>query len=78
MGWSSAVERLAGVMNRFPWLLPVTSFAAGWLGFVMVTRGAGVAQWVALLALLGWPWLLVEPLVRRGLDGASGAPGTSS
>jgi hypothetical protein len=51
-----------------PWLLPVTSFVAGWIGFVMVRRGADWARLVAMLALLGWPWLLIEPVVRRLLE----------
>ena len=62
------LEDLAKWLHRVPWLLPVTSFAAGWIGFVMVQRGAGLARWMALLALLGWPWLLIEPLVRRRLE----------
>jgi hypothetical protein len=51
-----------------PWLLPLSSFIAGWIGFVMVRRGADWARLVAMLALLGWPWLLVEPVVRRLLE----------
>ena len=62
------LERLARLLKRVPWLLPATSFAAGWLGFVMVQRGADLARLIAMLALLGWPWLLVEPWVRRRLE----------
>src|SRR5262249_4108768 len=25
-------------------------------------------RWIALMALIGWPWLLVEPFVRRFLE----------
>jgi hypothetical protein len=49
-------------------LLPALSFAAGWLGFVLVQRGQELARIVALLALLGWFWLLLEPWVRRRLE----------
>jgi hypothetical protein len=62
------VRRLSRWHDRLPWLLPVTSFVAGWIGFVMVRRGADWARLVAMLALLGWPWLLIEPLVRRLLE----------
>ncbi len=65
---SSTIRRLAQLASRFPWLLPVASFAAGWIGFVMVRRGEDLARIVALMALLGWPWLLVEPLLRRRLE----------
>jgi hypothetical protein len=61
--------RLAmGIANRVPWLLPALSFAAGWLGFLLVQRGQGVARIIAVLALFGWIWLLIEPWVRRRLE----------
>jgi len=28
----------------------------------------GAARWIALIALLGWPWMLAEPFVRRFLE----------
>jgi hypothetical protein len=62
------IRRLIGLSNRLPWLLPAASFAAGWLGFVLVQRGADFARPIALLALLGWVWLLIEPWVRRRLE----------
>lgn len=65
---SGLLRRLQIFLDRFPWLLPSLSFAAGWLGFVFVQRGEELAAIVALLALVGWPWLLVEPFVRRLLE----------
>jgi hypothetical protein len=62
------LRRLFASAHRFPWLLPTLSFAAGWLGFVLVQRGQELARIVALLALLGWFWLLLEPWVRRRLE----------
>lgn len=53
---------------RAPWVVPLVSFLAGWIGFALVKRGEGAARWIALIALLGWPWLLVEPFVRRFLE----------
>ena len=64
----SLLRRLFGIANRLPWLLPAISFAAGWLGFLLVHRGEDLARIVALLALLGWFWLLLEPWVRRRLE----------
>jgi hypothetical protein len=64
----SLLRRLYRIATRFPWLLPVISFATGWLGFALVQRGEGLARIVALLALLGWFWLLLEPWVRRRLE----------
>ena len=62
------LRRLFDIANRWPWLLPAASFAAGWLGFLLVRRGEELARIVALLALLGWVWLLIEPWVRRRLE----------
>ena len=67
-GWLERLRRLSKWHARLPWLLPVSSFIAGWIGFVMVRRGADWARLVAMLALLGWPWLLIEPVVRRLLE----------
>jgi hypothetical protein len=60
----SLLRRLFRLATRLPWLLPLISFAAGWLGYVLVQRGEALARIVALLALLGWFWLLLEPWVR--------------
>jgi hypothetical protein len=62
------IERGMRLHARAPWIVPLVSFLAGWLGFVLVRRGEATARWVALFALLGWPWLLVEPFVRRFLE----------
>jgi hypothetical protein len=64
----SLLHRLIGIANRLPGLLPLLSFAAGWLGFLLVRRGQELARIIALLALVGWFWLLVEPWVRRWLE----------
>jgi hypothetical protein len=65
---SSFVERAVRFFGRVPWLLPLISFIGGWIGFVMVQRGENLARLIALLALVGWVWLLIEPFVRRALE----------
>jgi hypothetical protein len=65
---ASLLRRLIGVSNRWPWLLPLVSFAAGWVGYLWVQRGEDLARLIALLALVGWFWLLLEPWVRRRLE----------
>ena len=64
----SLLRRFVALERRWPWLLPAVSFAAGWVGFVLVRRGEEVARIVALLALCGWFWLLLEPWVRRRIE----------
>jgi hypothetical protein len=66
--WKQRLEKLQKLATRLPWLLPLVSFAAGWIGFVMVRRGAEMARYIAALAILGWLWLLIEPLVRRYME----------
>lgn len=61
-------SRLARTLERVPWLIPLVSFVSGVVGFVMVRRGTDFARVIAFIALLGWLWLLVEPLVRRSLE----------
>ena len=61
----SLLRRVVAIEHRWPWLLPTVSFAAGWVGFLLVRRGEDAARIVALLALCGWFWLLLEPWVRR-------------
>jgi len=70
--WRQRIERLREYLRRWPWLLPAISFAAGWIGFALVQRGYGLARLMALLAIIGWPWLLLEPLVRRQLSRRAG------
>lgn len=68
MAWQDRLTRLEAFLHRFPWLLPAISFAGGWLGFIMVKRGADAARIIAMLAIVGWLWLLIEPLLRRRLE----------
>lgn len=65
---SGALTRIARALDRVPWLIPTVSFVSGIVGFVMVKRGADLARIIAVVALAGWLWLLIEPLVRRYLE----------
>lgn len=56
------------LLARAPWLIPTISFVSGAVTFTLVKRGAGLARVIALIALAGWLWLLIEPLVRRALE----------
>ena len=66
--WRQRIAALQALLDRHAWLLPAGSFAFGWIGFVLVQRGVELARGVALLAIIGWPWLLIEPVVRRKLQ----------
>jgi hypothetical protein len=67
MRWITAVIRwfTQGPLHRWPWLLPLLSFAAGWLGFALIQRGETMARSIAVMALAGWVWLLAEKPLGR-------------
>ena len=67
-GASGPLARSARFFDRVPWLIPVVSFISGVIGFALVKRGADLARVIAMIALAGWLWLLIEPLVRRYLE----------
>lgn len=63
-------SRLAAALawlERYPWLLPLLSFVVGWAGYWLVERGPQLARGIAVLALLTWPWMLLENLLGRWL-----------
>lgn len=53
------------MLRRHPALLPVASFAFGVASFLLVQRGEHLARVMAVIALLGWPWLLAEGALGR-------------
>ncbi|MGQ0528210.1 MAG: DUF5924 family protein [Panacagrimonas sp.] len=59
------LEAASAFLDRVPWLLPVASFAIGWLSFFLFQRGEHLARVIAVIALIGWPWLLAENLIGR-------------
>ena len=66
---TARVAALAAALDRLPWLLPLFSFCWGWLSFLLMRRGEEFARVLALLAFIGWPWLLAEPFMRKFLQG---------
>lgn len=59
-------------LSRHPWLLPLLSFALGWASFFMVQRGESLARVIAAVAVIGWPWLLLEGLLGGWLTRRTG------
>ncbi len=52
-------------LDRYPWLMPSVSFSVGWVSFFLFQRGESLARGIAVIALLGWPWLFAENLIGR-------------
>ena len=59
------LDSASAFLDRVPWLLPLASFAVGWLSFFLFQRGENLARVIAVVALVGWPWLLAENLLGR-------------
>lgn len=66
--WKRYVAAIATRLERMPWLLPLLSFGLGWLSFALTKRGEDLARFMAILAFIGWPWLLIEPFIRKYLE----------
>jgi len=66
--WKSRFNQFEQLLERLPWLLPALSFSWGWISFAMVRRGEDFARTMALLVLIGWPWLLLEPFLHKYLE----------
>lgn len=58
-------ETAESFLSRYFWLLPVSGFGLGWASFILVQRGEGLARGIALMALLGWVWILAEPFIKN-------------
>lgn len=58
--WSAPLARVLAVFNRHRWLLPLLSFAVGWISFALIQRGEHLARWIAIVTLIGWLVLLAE------------------
>lgn len=63
----STASLLTG-LERWQWLLPIASFLFGWVGYLAIERGPGLARTAAFIILLSWPWLLLESQAGRWLN----------
>lgn len=60
--------RLHGLIQRYPWVMPVYGFISGLAGFFLVERQAEFAKVIAILLLVSWLWLMLENLFNQGLE----------
>lgn len=61
----SVITACEQFLDRHFWLLPFVSFGFGWASFILVQRGERLAQGIAVLALMGWVWIVAEPFVMK-------------
>ncbi|GAB7530532.1 DUF5924 family protein [Pseudomonas sp. 3A(2025)] len=58
--WNAAVTRIIDLMRRYPGIIALGGFISGIASFILVDRQAGLANWIAVVMLLSWLWLMVE------------------
>ncbi|WP_109513340.1 DUF5924 family protein [Pseudomonas ovata] len=58
--WNSMLNRVLGLMQRYPGIIALGGFISGVGSFILVDRQAGLANWIAVVMLLSWVWLMVE------------------
>ncbi len=54
------LNRVLGLMQRYPGIIALGGFISGVGSFILVDRQAGLANWIAVVMLLSWVWLMVE------------------
>jgi hypothetical protein len=59
-GPTGRLDRLFAFLRRYPWLLPLLSFALGWISYSLVQRGERMSRVIAAMVVLGWIVLLAE------------------
>lgn len=65
-------KRLAVWHQRWPWAVAMASFVSGIGSFALVHRGADMAQWIGVLAVLCGLWLLAEGPIAKLFNRLSG------
>jgi len=62
-------QRIAVLLQRFPWVVPTLGFISGAASFLLVERDREkFAQLIAVLMLVSWVWLTLEKLLRREIS----------
>jgi hypothetical protein len=56
----SAVQRILGLVKRYPGVVALFGFCSGIGSFMLVDRQAKLATWIAVILLLSWIWLMFE------------------
>jgi hypothetical protein len=60
-------HRLIGMAQRHPGLLALFGFLSGLASFVLIDRNESLAQFIAMLMLISWLWLVLEQTLRQGV-----------
>lgn len=59
--------RLINLFEKHAGLMAVLAFAAGLASFLLIERKGAIAQFIAILMLLSWIWLVLDNWLRAGL-----------
>lgn len=66
--FKSLVIKLINLMQKYPGLLAVLAFSSGIASYVLVERKASLAQFIAVLLLFSWVWLLIDSWLRETVE----------
>lgn len=58
--WNAHINRVLGLMKRYPGVIAAGGFISGIGSFILVDRQQGLATWIATVMLITWLWLMVE------------------
>jgi len=61
------ILRVVALIGRWPAVVAVFGFASGVASFMLVERSDSLAQFIALLMLVSWVWLVLENWLRKGI-----------
>lgn len=68
---SQWLEHASSLNRQYPWVLPLLSFAFGWISFALVQRGERLSRFIAAITLLGWAALLAEDFLGNWITRVS-------
>ena len=59
------LQRLIGLLERYPGVIALGGFLSGIGSFILVDRQASLASWIAAVMLVSWVWLMLENTLTR-------------
>lgn len=63
----SVIVWVVALISRYPWAVAIFGFVSGVASFFLVERNQQFAQFIAIIMLVSWVWLILENLLTRGV-----------
>jgi len=62
------LQRFISLMQRWPGQMAILAFASGIASYLLVERKESLAQFIAIMLLLSWCWLLLDNWLRERVE----------